>query len=228
MPTRRASRRSHKSCTPARTVRADTECGGLRNATAKPRADAPPPLPLLLLSPVPPAVLERHRHRYEVNPHNVRALVDAGLVFSGTDEGGQRMETVELPADIHPFFFAAQYHPEFLTRPDRPSPPFHGLLSAASGQGVPEGPAAAAMKAFETLTAAGKQLPKFKMPTAPHRSPTTSPAGAGAGAGAGAEDGGLERAMSMASIDEVAVKLNVMTATKLVTAESKLQPTATN
>ena len=54
-------------------------------------------------------VLERHRHRYEVNPIHVPKLVEAGLRFSGVDQGGQRMECVELPQKVHPFFFAAQY-----------------------------------------------------------------------------------------------------------------------
>jgi len=43
------------------------------------------------------------------------------------------MEIVERSRAEHPFFFAAQFHPEFLSRPLRPSPPFHGLLLAASG-----------------------------------------------------------------------------------------------
>ena len=129
------------------------------------------------------AVLERHRHRYEVNVYCARALLDAGLVFSGTDEGGQRMETVELPPDAHPFYFATQYHPEFLTRPDRPSPPFLGLLSVASGQGMPAGPAAAATKAFEALTAAGKKLPALKLPAPQLAARFLGGAGAGAGAG---------------------------------------------
>ena len=52
--------------------------------------------------------------------------------FVGKDETGQRMEIIEL--SNHPFFFATQYHPEFKTRPTRPSPPFYGLLMAASKQ----------------------------------------------------------------------------------------------
>ena len=75
---------------------------------------------------------ERHRHRWEVNPDVVDALQAAGLRFTGADEAGQRMEILEL-AD-HPYFFATQYHPEFKSRPGRPSPPFLGLLLVASGQ----------------------------------------------------------------------------------------------
>ncbi|KAJ2302681.1 CTP synthase ura7 [Coemansia sp. RSA 2706] len=78
-------------------------------------------------------VHERHRHRYEVNPEIVAELESKGLHFVGRDaETGERMEILEL-AD-HPYFVAAQYHPEYLTRPLNPSPPFLGLLLAASGQ----------------------------------------------------------------------------------------------
>ena len=49
--------------------------------------------------------------------------------FVGKDTEGERMEIIEL-AD-HPYFFATQYHPEFKSRPNRPSPPFVGLIEAA-------------------------------------------------------------------------------------------------
>lgn len=75
---------------------------------------------------------ERHRHRYEVNPEFVARLEKAGLRFTGRDETGARMEILELPAP-HPYFLATQYHPEFKSRPGRPSPPFLGLVLAASG-----------------------------------------------------------------------------------------------
>lgn len=61
---------------------------------------------------------ERHRHRYEVNPDLVPRLEGAGLQFVGRDETGERMEILELtsnPPD-HPFFVAAQFHPEFKSR----------------------------------------------------------------------------------------------------------------
>lgn len=75
-------------------------------------------------------VYERHRHRYEVNPEVVDALEkDGGLRFVGMDESGKRMEILEL--ENHPFFFGTQFHPEFLSRPGRPSPPFVGLVMAA-------------------------------------------------------------------------------------------------
>lgn len=75
---------------------------------------------------------ERHRHRYEVNPDMVDQLESAGMTFTGKDESGQRMEIIELPD--HPFFIGAQFHPEFKSRPGKPSPLFVGLIAAATGQ----------------------------------------------------------------------------------------------
>jgi CTP synthase len=54
------------------------------------------------------------------------------LVFVGKDESGQRCEIFEL--NDHPYYVGVQFHPEFKSRPGRPSPPFLGLLKAASGQ----------------------------------------------------------------------------------------------
>jgi CTP synthase len=71
-------------------------------------------------------ITERHRHRYEVNPDYIGELEGAGLVFSG--KNGNRMEILELPG--HPFFFATQFHPEFRSRPTRPSPPYLGFVNA--------------------------------------------------------------------------------------------------
>ena len=72
---------------------------------------------------------ERHRHRYEVNPDMISQLEEKGLRFVGKDTEGQRMEIIELEG--HPYFFGTQYHPEFKSRPTRPSPPFFGLVEAA-------------------------------------------------------------------------------------------------
>ncbi len=78
------------------------------------------------------AVNERHRHRYEVNPDLIERIEAEGLVFVGKDESGQRCEIFEL--NDHPYFVGVQFHPEFKSRPGRPSPPFLGLLKAATGQ----------------------------------------------------------------------------------------------
>ena len=72
------------------------------------------------------SVDERHRHRYEVNPDLIEDIEKAGLVFVGKDETGQRCEIFEL--DNHPYYVGVQFHPEFKSRPGRPSPPFLGLL----------------------------------------------------------------------------------------------------
>eukprot|EP00899_Mesostigma_viride_P026526 jgi/Mesvir1/7058/Mv09174-RA.1 len=79
-------------------------------------------------------ISERHRHRYEVNPELVKQLEDAGLRFVGRDETGTRMSVLELPLSAHPFFLGTQYHPEFRSRPGKPSPPFYGFILAASKQ----------------------------------------------------------------------------------------------
>ena len=77
---------------------------------------------------------ERHRHRYEVNPELIGDIEGAGLVYVGKDETGERCEIMELEG--HPYYVGTQYHPEFKSRPDRPSPPFLGLLMAASGMEI--------------------------------------------------------------------------------------------
>lgn len=80
----------------------------------------------------PKSVDERHRHRYEINPDYVQRLEEAGLKFVGTDEENKRMEIVEL--DNHPYYVGVQYHPEYLSRPLKPSPPFMGLILASVGK----------------------------------------------------------------------------------------------
>eukprot|EP00730_Choanoeca_flexa_P006966 TRINITY_DN12257_c2_g2_i1.p1 TRINITY_DN12257_c2_g2~~TRINITY_DN12257_c2_g2_i1.p1 ORF type:complete len:661 (+),score=182.19 TRINITY_DN12257_c2_g2_i1:50-2032(+) len=77
-------------------------------------------------------ISERHRHRYEVNPDLVDEIESHGMQFVGHDHEGKRMEVLELPE--HPFFLAVQYHPEFTSRPLRPSPPFLGFIFAACGK----------------------------------------------------------------------------------------------
>jgi CTP synthase len=76
-------------------------------------------------------VAERHRHRYEVNPDFVAEFEKQGLVFSGVDEKGERMEIVEIPENK--FFIAAQFHPEFTSLPRTPNPLFLGFVLASAG-----------------------------------------------------------------------------------------------
>ncbi len=76
-------------------------------------------------------VLERHRHRYEVNPKYVDILEKNGLVFSGYYERFDKtklMEYIELPG--HKFYIGTQSHPEFKSRLGNPSPFFYGFLKA--------------------------------------------------------------------------------------------------
>jgi CTP synthase len=77
---------------------------------------------------------ERHRHRYEVNPELISKIENAGLIYVGKDETGQRCEIMEL--EDHPYYVGTQYHPEFKSRPGRPSPPFLGLLKASIGEKI--------------------------------------------------------------------------------------------
>jgi len=74
-------------------------------------------------------VLERHRHRYEVNPRYHQALSEAGMTLSGTSPDGRLAEMIEL--SDHPYFIASQFHPEFKSRPTRAHPLFRGLIAAA-------------------------------------------------------------------------------------------------
>ena len=64
---------------------------------------------------------------------HISQLEAKGLIFSGRDTTGERMEIAELSGDSHPYYFGTQFHPEFKSRPNRPSPPFYGLVAAASG-----------------------------------------------------------------------------------------------
>jgi CTP synthase len=77
-----------------------------------------------------PVIYERHRHRYEVNNHLRKRLEAAGLVCSGTSPDDRLVELIELPD--HPFFVAAQFHPEFKSRPLRPQPLFREFVKAAA------------------------------------------------------------------------------------------------
>lgn len=81
-------------------------------------------------------VMERHRHRYEINNHYLDVLTQAGLVISGTSPDRALVEIVELPN--HPWFVASQFHPEFKSRPNQPHPLFMGLMAAALNERYPE------------------------------------------------------------------------------------------
>ena len=76
-------------------------------------------------------VNERHRHRYEVNNHYVAQLKAAGLVISARTPTEQLCEMVELPQNVHPWFVACQFHPEFTSNPRTGHPLFKSYIEAA-------------------------------------------------------------------------------------------------
>lgn len=76
-------------------------------------------------------ISERHRHRYEVNNNYRDILTQNGLCICGTSPDGRLVEAVELPTSLHPFYIGVQFHPEFLSRPNKPHPLFLGLVRAA-------------------------------------------------------------------------------------------------
>jgi CTP synthase len=77
-------------------------------------------------------ILERHRHRYEVNNHFVAQLSATGLIFSGHSMDGNLVEIIEL-AD-HPWFMACQFHPEFTSTPRDGHGLFAGFIRAGIEQ----------------------------------------------------------------------------------------------
>jgi CTP synthase len=74
-------------------------------------------------------IYERHRHRYEFNNHYRQIMEQHGFVFSGTSPDGRLVEIIELKD--HPWFVAAQFHPEFTSRPTRPQPLFREFIRAS-------------------------------------------------------------------------------------------------
>ncbi|MCP4411322.1 MAG: CTP synthase [Gammaproteobacteria bacterium] len=74
-------------------------------------------------------ILERHRHRYEVNNAFLPELVDAGIRVSGRSVDNDLVEMIELPD--HPWFVACQFHPEFTSTPRDGHPLFTGFIEAA-------------------------------------------------------------------------------------------------
>ncbi|MCA9290459.1 MAG: CTP synthase [Phycisphaerales bacterium] len=88
-------------------------------------------------------VRERFRHRYEVDPNYIDALTEGGLVFSGRHPQHPIMQILELPQTVHPYFIAAQFHPELTSRPLRPQPMFMGLIASAIAHASPDLPRSA-------------------------------------------------------------------------------------
>ncbi len=77
-----------------------------------------------------PLIEERHRHRFEFNNSYRESLGEQGMVFSGLSPDGRLVEIAEI-AD-HPFMVGSQFHPEFLSRPNRAHPLFRGFMGAVA------------------------------------------------------------------------------------------------
>jgi CTP synthase len=77
-------------------------------------------------------ISERHRHRYEFNNRYKKLFEEHGMWFSGHHPLGPTalVEIVELPRDVHPWFVGTQAHPEFKSRPTRPSPLYRDFIGA--------------------------------------------------------------------------------------------------
>jgi CTP synthase len=78
-----------------------------------------------------PEIVERHRHRYEVNNTLLAQLEARGLVVAGRAPGTHLCEMVELPRDVHPWFVGCQFHPEFTSNPRDGHPLFKAFVEAA-------------------------------------------------------------------------------------------------
>ena len=81
-------------------------------------------------------ISERHRHRYEFNNRYKRLFEEHGMWFSGHHPLGRTslVEIIELSRDAHPWFVGTQAHPEFKSRPTRPSPLYRDFIAAALAQ----------------------------------------------------------------------------------------------
>ena len=75
-------------------------------------------------------VMERHRHRFELNNAYREALEQSGLICAGLSPDGRLVEAGEVRG--HPFMVGVQYHPEFKSRPNRPHPLFVRFLAEAT------------------------------------------------------------------------------------------------
>jgi len=76
-------------------------------------------------------ISERHRHRYEFNPEYRQKLESEGLVFSGVSPDGKFVEMIELSREVHPWFVAGQFHPEYKSKPLSAHPLFASFVRAA-------------------------------------------------------------------------------------------------
>ena len=76
-------------------------------------------------------ISERHRHRYEFNPEYRQVLEKEGMLFSGVSPDGKFVEMIELPREVHPWFVAGQFHPEYKSKPLSAHPLFASFVKAS-------------------------------------------------------------------------------------------------
>lgn len=79
-------------------------------------------------------IRERHRHRYEFNQKYMALFEKAGMKFSGFSDNGRRTEILEIMN--HPFYFATQFHPEYISRPGKPEPSYLNFVKAAASRKI--------------------------------------------------------------------------------------------
>jgi CTP synthase len=73
-------------------------------------------------------IRERHRHRYELNQKYLKRFEEKGMKYTAFSDNGRRAEILELEG--HPFYMATQYHPEYVSRPERPEPIYVAFVEA--------------------------------------------------------------------------------------------------
>jgi CTP synthase len=99
-------------------------------------------------------IVERHRHRYEVNNHYLQRLEEGGLNVSGRSLTGDLCEMVEIPG--HPWFVGVQFHPEFTSTPRGGHPLFKSFVEAALKHSHAQPPAAAVARPATAASATGR------------------------------------------------------------------------
>lgn len=77
-------------------------------------------------------IRERHRHRFELNQSYLKKFEEKGMKYTAFSDNGRRAEIMELEG--HPFYMATQYHPEYVSRPERPEPIYMAFVEACAGR----------------------------------------------------------------------------------------------
>ena len=77
-------------------------------------------------------IRERHRHRFEFNQTFLKQFEEKGMKYTAFSDGGKRAEILEL--DGHPFYMATQFHPEYISRPERPEPIYVAFVAACAAR----------------------------------------------------------------------------------------------